>query len=647
MINKEQLAASTAQSDSIKNIIVEAGAGTGKTKTISERIRFLIDDKNTDPKDILCISFTNKSGQNLKNRLINLMGTDKVKGLFVGTFHSFCSMILKQYKQIFQESSFTIIDSDDQNHLFNICRADFLSSLSDSEIESLGVNEDFDNVIDAKNLASIYSLSRNKQISIEDALDCYSRGVGLPEFIDDISIYEDIISLYEERKKDKKYIDFDDILVLVIEKAKKDNLFKRALSTKFKHLIIDEFQDTNPLQMELVKIILSDKTKGFYVGDPAQTIFSFRGSNNEYISNPKNFFDKTEVFRLSKNYRSRQSILDFANEVLNKSKIHAYNSCLQSDISEKNNKPLLTSFYSETDEANWIVEKINESIKNGTPLSEIMILIRTGFSGRVIEQHLIKSKIPYDFIGGTSLMKTSHVRDLVSLIRIAANSKDDIAWSRCLKLFKGVGDKKSSKIINDISLTEDGSMISNVLYKNLPNEKEFNAFYEGLSYGEQSVSGIVRMAVSVILPIIKLKYDKHEYRVKDLELIAEFSKKYKDILSFIEDLTLDPKTATDISENKSSDRIKLITVHAAKGMESDICFVPKVNPLNYPHARALGNEMDEEEERRIFLVAITRARKELYLTRTLSPEDEQKAISKCRVNHYILDERFNSIEYSD
>lgn len=646
MINKEQLAASTAKNNNTKNIIVEAGAGTGKTKTITERVKFLLSETNADPKDILCISFTNKSGQNLKSRLSKLVGQDKTKGLFVGTFHSFCSMIIKQYKQIFKESSFTIIDSDDQNHLFDICRADFLSQLSESEIVSLGVSDDFDNIIDAKSLSNIYSLSRNKQVSIENAIDNYSRGVGLPEFIDDISIYTDIINIYEEKKKDKRYIDFDDILVIVVEKAKNDKIFKRALASRFKHLIIDEFQDTNQLQMELIKIILSGGTNGFYVGDPAQTIFSFRGSNNEYISKPEKFFDMVDVFRLTKNYRSSQPILDFANDVLNKSKTHDYKSCLSSDL-PNGDKPSLTSFYSETDEANWIVEKVNESVRRGTNLSEIMILIRTGFSGRVIEQHLIKEKIPYDFIGGTSLMKTSHVRDLISLVRVAANPKDDIAWSRCLKLFKGVGDKKSSKIISEISLTEESSMIPNVLYKNLTNEKEFNAFYEGLFYGEKSVCELVKSAVSVILPIIKSKYDKHEYRIKDLELISDFSKKYKDVLSFIEDLTLDPKTATDISEKKSGDKLKLITIHAAKGMESDICFIPKVNPLNYPHARALGDAKEEEEERRIFLVAITRARRELYLTRTISPEDEQKAISKCKINHYILDEQFDSIKYTD
>lgn len=646
MINKEQLAASTENGIDIKNIIVEAGAGTGKTKTITERVRFLIDEQETSSKDILCISFTNKSGQNLKNRIVKLIGQEKTKGLFIGTFHSFCSMLLKQYKQVFNESSFTIIDADDQNHLFDICRAEYLSELSDSEIFSLGINEDFSNVVDSKSLSGIYSLSRNKQISIEDAIYSYSRGIGLSEFIDDLSIYNEIIELYEEKKKSKHYIDFDDILTIVIEKAKKDNMFKRALSGKFKHLIVDEFQDTNQLQMELIKIILSGNTKGFYVGDPAQTIFSFRGSNNEYISTPEKFFEKVKVFRLTKNYRSSQEILDFANEVLNRSKTHNYKSCLSSE-QPNNKKPSLTSFYSETDEANWIVEKIKELKNCGTSISEIMILIRTGFSGRVIEQHLIKDRIPYDFIGGTSLMKTSHVRDLISLVRVAVNPRDDIAWSRCLKLFKGVGDKKSSKIIGEISSTEDYSTIPNILYKNLPKENSFNSFYEELSYGQKSVSDIVEGAVSVISPIIRSKYDNSEYRLKDLNLIIDFSKKYRDALSLIEDLTLDPKTATDISEKSSLDRVKLITVHAAKGMESDICFVPKVNPLNYPHVRALGDEKEEEEERRIFLVAITRARKRLYLTRTLSPEEEQKAVSKCKVYHYILDEIFKSVEYCD
>lgn len=646
MINEEQKAASTDKSNNIKNIVVEAGAGTGKTKTIAERVRFLIDNQGVSSRDILCISFTNKSGQNLKSRIIKLIGQEKTKGLFVGTFHSFCSMLLKQYKQIFNESSFTIIDSDDQNHLFDICRAEYLSDLSESEIASLGISDDFSNIVDSKSLSGIYSLSRNKQTSIEDAIYNYSRGVGLSEFIDDISIYKDIINLYEEKKKNKHYIDFDDILVIIVEKAKKDKIFKRALSSRFKHLIIDEFQDTNQLQMELVRVILSGEAKGFYVGDPAQTIFSFRGSNNEYISNPESFFENVKVFKLTKNYRSTQSILNFANDVLNKSKTHNYKSSLSSDLPDLK-KPSLTTFYSETDEANWIVEKINEARKRGVSLSEIMILIRTGFSGRVIEQHLIKDRIPYDFIGGTSLMKTSHVRDLISIVRVAVNPKDDIAWSRCLKLFKGVGDKKSSKIISEISLVEEDSMISNILYKNISNEKIFNAFYEGMSYGEKSVYDIVEGAVSVVSPIIKTKYDKSEYRLKDLDLILDFSKKYKDALSFIEDLTLDPKTATDISNKSNIDKIKLITIHAAKGMESDICFVPKVNPLNYPHIRALGDEKEEDEERRIFLVAITRAKKELYLSRTLSPEEEQKAISKCKAYHYILGDVFESIDYCD
>lgn len=642
MLNKEQFAAVYFDQNKSKNVIVEAGAGTGKTTTIAERVKYLVNELLVSSSDILCICFTNKSGENLKKRIISLMGEQQTKGLFAGTFHGFCSMIMKRFSHLFVESSYTVIDSDDQTQLMNICRSEILLSLSLDDINKLEISDDFKNVVSGKSLIAIHSLSRNKSIPLHEAYDGLV-GIEIDSgMVGNIELYQRMVDLYESKKMVRKYIDFDDLLLTVIKLAECDPLFKRTLAERYKHLLVDEFQDTNPLQMRLIKILVSGRTKGFFVGDPAQTIFSFRGSNNDYICSPSLFFNDVSVLRLSENYRSNQGILNFANEILNKSTVNQYNSALFSSIKNDDAKPEVYDFYDETTEANWIVEKILDHSSRGTPLGEIMVLVRTGFSGKLIEQHLIKERIPYEFIGGTSLMKTAHVRDLISLIRVVMNIRDDVAWSRCLQLFKGVGEKKASKLISEISSADDYDGVLSVLHRGLKSETDFNLYFEGASYVIESAHEVIKRAVQLASSIVVKKYPTSKYRVKELELIAEFSKKYKSVSQFIEDFTLDPKTVTDLQEAKG-DKLKLITIHAAKGMEADICFIPKANPLNYPHSRALGDRLDEEEERRVLFVAASRARYKLYLSRTLRADEMNRAQSLCEETAYILNGDFGSL----
>jgi DNA helicase-2/ATP-dependent DNA helicase PcrA len=378
--------------------------------------------------------------------------------------------------------------------------------------------------------------------------------------------------------------------------------------------LVDEMQDTNPSQFKILEQFAREGVRLFCVGDPAQSIYGFRGAKFEQIYSFDKFFRKSKKLSLSINYRSYQEILDLSNWLLNRSYFD-FNSNLEAERGNSGYNPELHDFDSHWDEASWIADKIMERTEHDIDYRDIMILVRTAYDAKPIEAELIQREIPYYFIGGTSLTKSAHVRDVLALLRIVRNSQDDLAWMRFLQLWPHVGLKRAEKAIH--SLNESGNQPPiQILTELLGQVHPCISAYEMVRSCDNSTKDCVQKAVQSLLPIIKSKYDKWDHRKQDLQLLVTVSERYQDLGDFIDAFTLEPMRATEIKKLETEDAVLLITVHSAKGTEAEICFVASAKQGTYPHFRSYGDIDSEEEERRVLYVALTRAKNEIYITRS-------------------------------
>ena len=314
------------------------------------------------------------------------------------------------------------------------------------------------------------------------------------------------------------------------------------------------------------------------------------------------------------NYRSYQEILDLSNWLLERSPLD-YRNELKAHRGTSGFLPSLSDFDSIQDEASWIADKILERKEDDIRLRDVMVLVRSGFDARPIEAAFIQREIPYYLIGGTSLTKSAHVRDILSLLRIVRNEQDDLAWMRFLKLWPRIGEKTAEKIISSFYENDDKKAIQS-LSENIGAKHKAISAYEQTFSNQHTPEACVSKAVQSLTPILEERYDKWNYRKHYLKLLITVSEKYLSISDFIDAYTLEPMTNTEIEKLESDDAVLLITVHSAKGTEASICFVANAKQGTYPHIRSCGDLASEEEERRILYVALTRAKNELFVTRS-------------------------------
>jgi len=378
--------------------------------------------------------------------------------------------------------------------------------------------------------------------------------------------------------------------------------------------LVDEMQDTNPSQFKILKQFAKEGVRLFCVGDPSQSIYGFRGAKFEQIYSFDKFFPGSKEVPLLINYRSYQEILDLSNWLLNRSPFD-FNGNLKAEREKCGYTPELHDFDSNYDEASWIADKIMERTEQNVDYRDIMVLVRTAYDAKPIEAELIQREIPYFFIGGTSLTKSAHVRDVLALLRIVRNSQDDLAWMRYLQLWPRIGAKTAEKTIHSFYESNIQSPIQ-ILTELLGHGHPCISAYESMVTCGNFPNECVQKAVQSLSPIIKSKYDKWDYRKQDLQLLVKVSERYQHLSDFIDAFTLEPMTSTEIKKLENDDAVALITVHSAKGTEAEICFVVNAKQGTYPHSRSYGDIDSEEEERTVLYVALTRAKNELYITRS-------------------------------
>lgn len=597
-LNEEQTRA--AQYDG-GHLLVLAGAGTGKTRTIIARAAHLI-SAGVDPRRLLALTFTRKAAGELVGRLKSQVGpaADEVKA---GTFHAFCLHTMKHYPKAFGLDRMTILDRDDQSELVGLVRSGIV----------VGKEKGFPK---RDKIVELISYARNTNVGFVDYLR------GLKEYEDpQIETLNAIFRSYEARKRLRSYVDYDDLLYLFARTLHSPSMgdVRRMIAGQFDHILVDEMQDTNPIQWLILDGLRTDATL-FCVGDDAQSIYAFRGADFENVHSFRDRVKGSQVLPLFTNYRSTQPILDLANWLLAVSPLK-YDKTLES-IRGAGPKPKLVEFDNAVEEAAWVVEDIVERRDSGTNLRDMMVLVRAAWMTRDLEAALIENGVDYIFIGGTKLMQTAHVKDLLAVLRSALSPRDELAWSRFLQFFDRVGDATAAKVIDRLSLLKSPAQaldeLPGILKESLGRadcaETVVAGLAQVLSAGDDPEKAVSR-AVEFLDPIQKKRYPNWSKRARDYELLITLARRHKSLEAFLETYTLDPVAATFDTRPHDTDVLTLITVHSAKGAESKIAYVMKVQAGIYPHSRSLGDLKDIEEERRILYVALTRAMDELIITR--------------------------------
>lgn len=570
--------------------LVLAGAGCGKTSTIDGRLVNLV-SIGVETHQIAVLTFTRRAGDEIIERVeASLAG--RAKGLQASTFHGFCIKMIRKFPNLFGCQGFSIIDSDDQRDLFKAVLSSYSRDLTD-------------NLPTVKQLVSIYSFGRNTRCTPADAI--------LNEDVVLLKSKGHIIRIcreYKKLKETRRYLDYDDILEVVANRLKEDAGARNSVCRQFKHVLVDEFQDTNPLQWRLLEPFL-EYASLFCVGDDAQSIYGFRGADFDHVHKFKVKVPDSTTLKLTENYRSTQEILDVSNWLLEQSSIN-YDKRLVA-ARGSGNMPRLLNFTDDWREASWVVADISARHEHGDPWREHMILVRTKYSARILESCLIEKAVPYVFIGGTKLLETGHVKDLLSVLRIIANPEDEIAWMRYLRLWPGIGPAKATAIVKRVLGRTSRMDAMKELDKGVSDAGDL--LREVLAAEGQPVRALA-IAVERLSKTLAESYKKDwDARRKDFQLVEKLAEKHTSLRSFIDSYLLDPLNSNEVRHGSSSDVVTLITVHSGKGTERKVCYVTNVSPGGYPSARAVGSPEGVEEERRVLYVALTRAKDELIITR--------------------------------
>jgi DNA helicase-2/ATP-dependent DNA helicase PcrA len=603
-LNPQQLAAVTAADGPS---LVIAGAGSGKTRTLIYRVAYLI-DKGVDPATILLLTFTRKAAQEMLQRAGLLIGArcEQVAG---GTFHSVANTLLRRYgRPIELEPGFTILDRSDAEDLIALVRT------------QLGLNEKDKRFPRKGTIAEIFSKCENTLSSMDDVL------LGeFAHFAEHLGDLEKLKTAYVAAKRQKQLLDYDDLLTKLRELLTAHEPTRQAISRNFRYILVDEYQDTNRLQADLVRRLAATHENVMAVGDDAQSIYAFRGATFRNIMDFPALFPGTTVYKLEENYRSTQPILNLANEIIHgateKYAKHLFTRKLDGPL------PALVQAVGENAQSRFIVQRILELREEGVPLDEIAVLFRSSFHSFDLEIELSRRNLPFVKRGGFKFIETSHVKDLLAHLRVIENPLDAVSWNRLLMLVEGVGPKKAQDLITTFVksgqplavLREAGGRLSRPL-KDLAVMLEEAGRSESLTPAEQ-----VNEVYRYYLPILKEHHDDYPKRMRDLEHLYAMAERYDRLDDFLADLALEPpdESVADVEAgDRDDERLVLSTIHSAKGLEWQCVVVIWAVDGRFPSAYSFLSDEELEEERRLFYVAVTRAKKHLYLTYPINIYDK-------------------------
>ena len=587
-LNKQQVSAATLGR---QHALVLAGAGCGKTRTIIARAAYLI-SQGTPPQRIQILTFTRRAAAEIVERVRLHLG-DAADGLHASTFHTWCISLIRRAPHVFGCKGYSVIDRDDQLQLFKLLRG----KQSKSTLPT------------AAQLCDLYSYTRNTCSTLLNTLKLKA-----PESYEQKARIGEIMQGYDAKKKERQYLDYDDILDVVGQSIASSPNIAAWVAQQYDHLLVDEMQDTNPLQWKLLDPLRHQVTL-FCVGDDAQSIYGFRGADFRNVHSFSDRVPESITLRLEQNYRSTQEILDAANWLLDESPLN-YEKRLIADRGA-GLLPRIHTFHNEWEEGRWVADDLTIRRAAGADWRQHMILVRSSFAARTVESALLARNIPYRFVGGTKLMESAHVRDLLSVLRIVGNQRDEIAWMRFLTLWPGFGEVSANRLVEKI-LVQDSLEACVDIIKGAP---KLPTVASDVILRVKALQNEVGKAVSAALvdlnELLKSRYQNQQWdsRKRDFPLVERVAEKHSSILGFIEEYLLDPVHASLVRTKENDDVVTVITIHSAKGTECDVCYVVNVSPGSYPITAAIGDVDEVEEERRVLYVAMTRAKNDLIVTR--------------------------------
>jgi len=577
-------------------ILVIAGAGSGKTRTLIYRVARLV-ESGIDPKNILLLTFTRKTAQEMLNRASIILDS-RCENIAGGTFHSFANIILRKYSgALGLKNSFTILDRSDSEDAINLIRAKYVDTKGKRFPKKSTITD-------------IYSKAVNKNIPAGEIIE--------KEYSQFIKCTNEIIEIcqnYSDYKRQNSLLDYDDLLLYLKILLTSDEKIRRKLSETYKYIMIDEYQDTNTIQSDIIKLLAYTHSNVMAVGDDSQSIYSFRGANFKNIMNFPELFEGTKIIKLEQNYRSSQEILNVANEIIK----HAQEKFTKNLFTDKNgDKPAIIAAPDQQVESELISQRILELVEEGISLKDIAVLARSSRTTYNLEIELNKKNIPFKKFGGYKFIETAHIKDIISHLRVIVNRDDQISWSRILLLINGIGNVASSKIVPLLSSSEN-SHIELLPVGSKSRDKLGNLInlIESLRNGNYTPAEATEEIIQYYYPILSDKYDDFTRRMKDLEHFKYLAENYRSFESFLSDLALEPPNTSlsEVEKGANKDEfLTLSTIHSAKGLEWQAVFIAGVVEGRFPSVYSYNSIEDMEEERRLMYVAATRAKNYLYIT---------------------------------
>ena len=587
--------------DDSKHLRIIAGAGSGKTRVLTMRIAYLIEQKHINPKNVLAITFTNKAANEMKNRISEMLG-EAGDGAFISTIHSLCVRILKEEIGVFgYPRNFTIVDGDDQKTILKEAYKEFNIDKKD-----LSYGSALDYIANCK----------YEELSYEKALD---QAYGEKKLVDKANVYK----YYDERLKSLYALDFDDLILFTVRLFKLHKDILKKWSSKFIYIHVDEFQDIDKTQYELIKLLSSCHDNVYVVGDPDQTIYTWRGADVNIIVNFDKDFKNTKTIILNQNYRSTNNILEGANSLIkyNKSRV-------PKDLFSENgdgDKIVHKTLPDETSEAYYVVSCIQSLLKQGYEYNDIAILYRSNYLSREVEKVFIENRIPYVIYGGIRFYERMEVKDILSYLRLIVTG-DDLAFQRVINQPKrGIGQKSIDTIF---SLAKDNNISMYEVVKQrlfAKNQSVLESFVDMVERWKSSLDG--KPLEEVLTDVFEqsgyrsmLEKENETERIENVKSLIDDIKDYQETYpgSTLADYLSMISLYTDKANTDGSASVSLMTIHASKGLEFKVVFVVGLSEGIFPSERTMLEQKGVEEERRLAYVAYTRAKEKLTLTDTSS-----------------------------
>ncbi len=588
-------------------LLILAGAGAGKTRVLTHRIAYLIEEMNVPPYNIMAITFTNKAAQEMKDRVLQMV--DFGDSVWVSTFHSSCVRILRRHIDFLgYDTDFSIYDTDDQKTLLK-------HVIKDMDLDPKQYKE--------KLLAGYISSCKNEMLEPDDMRRDASN------YRD--RVYADIYEEYQKRMKANNALDFDDLLILTVKLLRENREVLRYYQNRFRYIMVDEYQDTNHVQFELVRLLAESHKNICVVGDDDQSIYRFRGADIRNILEFEEHFPGTRVVKLEQNYRSTTHILDAANAVIHHN-AKRKDKHLWSELGEGEAVDF-HEYMTGSEEAEEVIHKVRRAVMNGENYKDFAVLYRTNAQSRAFEEKCISFNVPYRIVGGVNFYQRQEIKDLIAYLKTIANGRDDIATQRIINVPKrGIGQTTIDKLLaygasHDMSLMDVINNASGVpgVERAVSKLQVFSHLIGELKHAEMDIDELLKAVIEKTGYLMTLDDFEEEKAEQKRENIDELISKAKDFTDNWEEEA--PPTLTDFLEevaliadvdsmSADEDRLILMTLHSSKGLEFPTVFLCGLEDGLFPSYMSIdsGDPADIEEERRLCYVGITRAMRKLYIS---------------------------------